>query len=77
MAKETYSTCEANGRTYAEKIAAQMRAENPEATVTVEHGWIPQWGSAIPTSSTYGKREEGYLITVNDHKPAAKGIIQC
>lgn len=65
MAKiETYLTTELNGLAYAERIAAQKRIENPGATVKVEHGQIPQWGSAIPTSSTYGKTELGYRIVV-------------
>ena len=64
MVREVYLTTELNGEEYANKIAAQKRIENPGATVTVEHGQIPQWGSAIPTSSTYGKTELGYRIIV-------------
>ena len=64
---ENFLTSELNGRQYAEKIAAQKRSEYPGATVRVEHGQIPQWGSAIPTSSTYGKTELGYRIVV-EHK---------
>ena len=67
MAREVYLTTELNGEEYANKIAAQKRIENPGATVTVEHGQIPQWGSAIPTSSTYGKTELGYRIIVENH----------
>lgn len=66
--KETYLTTEMNGQEYAERIAAQKRVEYPGATVTVEHGQIPQWGSAIPTSSTFGKTELGYRIIVEHNK---------
>lgn len=62
--RDVYLTTELNGEEYANKIAAQKRIENPGATVRVEHGQIPQWGSAIPTSSTYGKTELGYRIVV-------------
>lgn len=62
--REVYSTCEANGREYAERIADMHR--KPGKKVTVEHTEIPMWGSAIPTSNTFGKSEMGYRITVED-----------
>ena len=67
MAKTTYLSCEENGGAGAERIAAMYR--KPGVDVTIEHGDIPQWGSAIPTSSTYGKTEKGYRVIVDNHKP--------
>ncbi len=58
----TYCTCAANGRQYAEKIADSYRSQGYHVTVT--EGSIPQWGSGIPSSSTYGKSESGYRIEV-------------
>ena len=72
MAKTTYLSCEQNGREGAERIAQMYR--NQGCSVTIEHGDIPQWGSAIPTSSTYGKTEKGYRVIVDDHRPR-KNII--
>lgn len=70
MAKTTYL---AYGQKGAERIANMYR--DGKNTVTVDYGSIPQWGSAIPTSSTYGKTEMGYKIVVDDHQPAHKPII--
>jgi len=59
---ERYPSCEANGEAGAERIAQMYREKGCE--VTIEHGQIPQWGSAIPTSSTYGRTEKGYMVIV-------------
>ncbi|MBQ6461329.1 hypothetical protein IJJ36_02775 [Candidatus Saccharibacteria bacterium] len=80
MAKERYPSVEANGHEGAERIANMYRPGGeyykPGMTVTIEHGEIPQWGSAIPTSSTFGKTEKGYTIVVDDHRPAYKSIFE-
>lgn len=62
MAKETLLSCEENGQAGADKIANMYRSQGYK--VTVEHAQIPQWGSAIPSSSTFGKTEKGYKIHV-------------
>ena len=60
MSKDTtYTTCEANGRAYAEQIAARYRSEGKD--VRVEHGSIPQWGRS-------DANEPGYRIIVSDRK---------
>lgn len=68
----TYISCEANGRSGAERAAARhmpggdlYRAGN---TVRIEHGEIGSWGSAIPGSSSYGRSEPGYRIIVENNK---------
>lgn len=73
MAKTTYLSCEENGRAGAERIAEMYRSQGCD--VRIEHGDIPQWGSAIPTSSTYGKTERGYRVIVDDHKPERQPFI--
>ena len=72
MSKETYITCEQNGLAGAERAAARHRPGGdlyrPGNRVRIEHGQVPQWGSAIPSSSTYGKTELGYRIIVENDK---------
>ena len=69
MAEERYPSVEENGRSGAERIADMYRPGGqyyrPGMTVEIEHGQIPQWGSAIPGSSTFGKTEKGYTIIVH------------
>ncbi len=74
MAKHVYISCEENGRAGAERVADMYRSANTR--VTIEHGEIPEWGSAIPTSSTYGMTRPGYRIIVEDDKPEYKPIIR-
>lgn len=64
MAKRTeiYTSCEANGKIGAERVAAMHRGNGK--SVRVEHGQIPQWGSGNPYSSNYGETERGYRIIV-------------
>ena len=73
MAKKRYPSVEINGREGAEHIADMYRPGGkyykPGMTVTIEHGEIPQWGSAIPTSPTFGKTEKGYMVVVDDGHP--------
>lgn len=70
MRKDVYLSCEANGIKGAERAADRHRPGGdlyrPGNRVRVEHGNIPQWGSAIPTSRTYGKTEPGYRIIVEN-----------
>lgn len=56
------------GERAAQRIAEQKRAENPRATVRVESGSIPEWGSGIPSSSTYGATTKGHRIIVEKNK---------
>lgn len=47
----------------AEKTERELREMYPNAKrIWTEKGEIPQWGSAIPTSSTFGKTEPGYRV---------------
>lgn len=46
----------------AKKTERELRAMYPDAEVWTEEGEIPQWGSAIPTSSTFGKTEPGFRV---------------
>ncbi len=66
--KEVYLTCEENGSLGAERAADRHRPGGdlyrPGNRVHVEHGQVPQCGSEIPTSSTFGKSEPGYRIIV-------------
>ena len=64
MSKTTYLSCEENGMAGAERIADIYRSQGFH--VKIEHGQIPQWGSAIPTSPTFGKTEAGYRVIVDD-----------
>lgn len=64
--KTTYLSCEKNGYAGAERIANMYRSKGCD--VTIEHGQIPQCGSALPTSSTFGKTELGYKVIVEDHR---------
>ena len=73
MAKTTYLSCEENGMAGAERIAAEYRSKGYD--VRIEHGDIPQWGSAIPSSSTFGKTEPVYRIIVDDHRKPSKRYI--
>ncbi len=73
MRKDTYVSCEGNGRAGAERVAANYRPGGayyrPGNQVTIEHGEIPCWGSGIPGSSTFGKSESGYkIIVTNDRR---------
>lgn len=74
MAKTVYYSCEENGARGAQKVADMYR--NGKNTVMVEHCQIPKWGSALPSSSTYGQTEMGYKIIVDDHRPKRKSIIE-
>ena len=69
MAKETYLSCEMNGQKGADRIAAMYSPGGeyyrPGMTVTIEHGMIPSWGSALP-GPDFGRTEPGYRIIVND-----------
>ena len=71
---DVYPSVEENGIEGAERIARMYRREGVD--VTIEHTQIPQWGSAIPTSSTYGKTELGYRVIVDDHRPAGSYGLQ-
>ena len=70
MRRDVYPSCEANGKAGAERAADRHRPGGdlyrPGNRVRVEHGTIPQWGSAIPGSSSYGKSEPGYRIIVEN-----------
>ena len=70
MAIQKYPSVKENGPEGAERIADMYRPGGeyykPGMTVTIEHGEIPQWGSAIPTSATFGKTEKGYMVVVDD-----------
>ena len=72
MAVQKYLSVEENGMKGAERIANMYRPGGeyyrPGMTVRIEHGEIPQWGSAIPSSSTFGKTEKGYAVIVDDHR---------
>lgn len=61
---EKYPSVEENGARGAERIAEMYRGKKGVLKVTVEHTQIPLWGSAEPTSSTYGQTELGYMVTV-------------
>ena len=68
MAIERYPSVEANGLEGAKRAAARHMPGGDlyirGNKVHIEHGQIPQWGSAIPSSPTYGKTEKGYMIIV-------------
>lgn len=61
---EKYPSVEENGERGAENIANMYRGRKGVLKVTVEHTQIPQWGSADESSSTFGKTELGYMVTV-------------
>lgn len=49
----------------AAKTKRALREMYPNAKkIWSEQGEIPQWGSAIPTSSTFGKVEPGYRVYI-------------
>lgn len=49
----------------AKKHEAALREMYPNAKrIWIVQGEIPQWGSAIPTSSTFGKTEPGYRVYI-------------
>lgn len=49
----------------AKKTERELREMYPNAKrIWTEKGEIPQWGSAIPTSSTFGKTEPGYQVHI-------------
>lgn len=70
MSREVYPSCEANGLAGAKKAAARHMPGGDLYVkgnkVTIEHGEIPCWGSALPNSDTYGKSEKGYRIIVEN-----------
>jgi hypothetical protein len=72
MSKELYSTCEANGPVWAEKIADRHRPGGdlyvPGNRVRVEHGEVPCFSSALPNSDAYGRTEPGYHIIVENDR---------
>lgn len=80
MAITRYPSVEENGARGAERIANMYRPGGeyykPGMTVAIEHGEIPQWGSAIPSSPTFGKTERGYTVVVDDHRPKYDPIIK-
>ena len=61
---ERYPSVEENGEDGAERIAKMYRGKKGVKSVVIEHTQIPQWGSAIPTSSTFGRTELGYMVIV-------------
>ena len=67
MRTERYPSVEENGREGAERIA-KMHLEQGAIGAVIGHGQIPQWGSAIPGSSTFGKTETGYMVIVTYDK---------
>ena len=70
MAITKYPTV--NGEKGAERIAKMYSPGGeyyrPGMTVKIEECPIPQWGSAIPGSSTFGKTEPGHMVIVDDHR---------
>ena len=70
MRKDVYLSCEINGLSGAEKAANRHRPGGdlyrPGNRVHVEHGLIPQWGSANPNSPNFNKFEPGYRIIVEN-----------
>lgn len=46
----------------AELAKRRLEETYPGSKVWIEEGEIPQWGSAIPTSSTFGKTEPGFRV---------------
>lgn len=49
----------------AEKTKRELAEMYPDAKrIWIEEGEIPQWGSAIPTSSTFGKIEPGFQVHI-------------
>ncbi len=69
MRRDVYPSREANGLKGAERAADRHRPGGdlyrPGNRVRIEHGTIPQWGSAHP-GSTFGKTEPGYRIIVEN-----------
>ncbi len=75
-----YPSVEENGHKGAERIAKMYSPGGeyykPGMTVEIKHEAIPQWGSAIPGANNFGKTELGYMVIVDDHRPACEPIIK-
>lgn len=63
---EHYISHEEQGEIGARKKAVYLRDEMGYKVISIEHRLVPMAGStSTPYSSTWGKTEPGYYITVN------------